>query len=491
MRFSMFCRRRTLLPVLIALVLGMSTVRSIALAQCEDDGEWSGTDSLGTSHMAHTATLLDNGKVLIAGGVSWWAPSGRTRICELYDPTDDTWSDTGLLAVGRQNHTATRLANGRILIAGGLDSGSQHIPLCEVYDPPTEAWSETGSMYTGRGSHTATLLPDGTVLACGGIEGMGDIPTADATDTCEVYDSCNGVWTPTNSMSIERFGHTATLLNDGNVLVCGGFSDVYVAIETCELYDPSSGNWSSTGSLNVARGGFEVRNFTATLLGNGEVLVTGGHPGAGGEAIQSCELYDPVTGSWSLTADMSEGRINHSATLLENGKVLVAGGAGDPTWKASCELYDPDTETWCSVASLDTGRRLHTATLLGDGRVLSAGGNIGSGTITPSTELYESMEAPSDDSDGDGVPDEEDDCPDSDLSPTMVIDECDTGVENQLLEDGCTMADLIAQCADGAQNHGAFIRCVAHLSNLWKCQGLIGGGEKGHIQSCAAQADIP
>ena len=95
------------------------------------------------------------------------------------------------------------------------------------------------------------------------------------------------------------------------------------------------------------------------------------------------------------------------------------------------------------------------------------------------------------DGDGDQVPDDDDDCPNSDLSPEIVIDDCDTGVENELLEDGCTMADLIAQCADGVSDHGAFVRCVAHLTNLWKCEGMIDGGEKGDIQSCAGKADIP
>ncbi|MEE9186918.1 MAG: hypothetical protein V3U10_02675 [Bacteroidota bacterium] len=95
------------------------------------------------------------------------------------------------------------------------------------------------------------------------------------------------------------------------------------------------------------------------------------------------------------------------------------------------------------------------------------------------------------DLDGDGVPDDEDNCPDSDLGAVVVIDECETGVENQFLEDGCTMADTVMQCSEGVGNHGAFVRCVAHLTNFWKCQGLIAGDEKGAIQSCAGQADIP
>jgi len=95
------------------------------------------------------------------------------------------------------------------------------------------------------------------------------------------------------------------------------------------------------------------------------------------------------------------------------------------------------------------------------------------------------------DSDGDGIPDDEDACPDSDLAETIVIDGCDSGVENMLFGDGCTMADLIAECADGASNHGDFVSCVAHLTNEWKRAGLITGQEKGAIQSCAAQSNIP
>ena len=95
------------------------------------------------------------------------------------------------------------------------------------------------------------------------------------------------------------------------------------------------------------------------------------------------------------------------------------------------------------------------------------------------------------DSDGDGVPDVEDDCPESDLNPTIVIDDCETGVENQLLDDGCTMADLITQCAEDAVDHGAFVRCVSNLTNLWKCRKIINGGEKGAIMSCAAQSSLP
>ncbi len=95
------------------------------------------------------------------------------------------------------------------------------------------------------------------------------------------------------------------------------------------------------------------------------------------------------------------------------------------------------------------------------------------------------------DSDQDGVPDAEDSCPESNLEDTVIIDDCDTGVTNEIVAEGCTMSDLIAQCAEGAKNHGKFVSCVAHLTNDWMKAGLISGKEKGKIQKCAAQADIP
>lgn len=361
-------------------VCGSLCSGTVALAQM-----WSPTDSLGISHGFHTATTLGNGKVLVAGGVEVWSPSGRTQVCELYDPNSGTWSDTGLMQMGRQDHTATLLLDGTVLVAGGLDPSSQFLTSCELYDPGSGTWSKTGSMGTPRARHTATLLPDGTVLVSGGFP---------ATASCEIYDPSTGSWSSTDSMTTARYGHSAALLGNGKVIVVGGFDDVGVATNSCELYDPLTETWSPTGTLNVARGGPEMRNLTATLLENGKLLVTGGSPAGGGDAIKSCELYDAVTETWLFTGDMAEGRRVHSATLLENGEVLVAGGTGAVQWKASCELYDPTTGIWRTAPSMATGRHGHTATLLGNGKVLAVGGTIASSTLTPLCELYDSASVP-------------------------------------------------------------------------------------------------
>ncbi len=354
---------------------------------------WSPTESLGTSHGFHTATVLGDGKVLVAGGIKTWSPSGRTRVSELYDPTSETWSGAGLMQTGRQDHTATLLADGRVLVSGGLDPSSQFVASCELYDPVAGtgagAWSNTGSMGTGRARHTATLLPDGKVLVCGGFP---------LTESCELYDASTEAWSPTDSMGIARTGHSAAMLGNGRVIVVGGSVAGGVATNSCELYDydplTMTGTWSFTGMLNVARGGPEMRNLTATILGSGKLLATGGLPGVVGDPIKSCELYDSVTESWSLTGDMAEGRRTHSATLLRNGRVLAAGGTGTPIWKASCELYDPGTGTWSNTDSLAIARSGHTATLLGNWKVLAVGGTIAASTLTPLCELYEASSIP-------------------------------------------------------------------------------------------------
>jgi N-acetylneuraminic acid mutarotase len=236
-------------------------------------------------------------------------------------------------------------------------------------------------MIEARANHTATLLPDGKVLVVGGGSGGFDLLAS-----AELYDPGNGSWTTTGKMNEARTGHTATLLPDGKVLVAGGFSgisnDSVAYTGLVELYDPGTGSWTVTGSMIEARQG-----HTATLLRDGKVLVAGG--GSRGDG-SSAELYDPRSRSWTATGDMIQGHPEHTATLLSNGKVLVAGGAGSRAagdTLASAELYDPGSGTWTATGSMIAARRAHTATLLPDGKVLVAGG-IGGDTLA-SAELYD------------------------------------------------------------------------------------------------------
>ena len=312
-------------------------------------GTWSTTGSM-TAARSTTATLLTDGRVLAAGGCGAFDIFDDCLTvlasAELYNPATGTWSATGSMSVARWFHTATRLLDGRVLVAGGFDSAFANLTSAELYDPATGTWSPTGSTSVGRFGFIATLLLDGRVLVAGG--------GANGT-SAELYDPATGTWSPTGSTSVGRFGFPATRLRDGRVLVAGGGANNTSA----ELYDPTTGTWSPTGSMSVGRFG-----FPATLLMDGRVLIVGG--GANGT---SAELYDPTTGAWSPTGSTS-GRFFSTATLLMDGTVLVTGGSPNGT---SAELYDPTTGTWSATAST-TACCFSSATLLLTGRVLVAGG---------------------------------------------------------------------------------------------------------------------
>ena len=321
------------------------------------NGTWSATGSLHTARSSHTATLLPNGNLLVAGGA---AVSLGTSLnsAEIFDPTSGTWSVTGRLATARNVHTATLLPDGKVLVAGG-NLGFGPTASAELYDPASGIWTPTGNMTSARYYHTATLLPNGKVLVVG----------SPGVATAELYDPVSGSWTTTGPPITSRWSHTATLLPNGRVLVAGGSSGIGTPIKLAELYDPATGTWTATGRLVKAR-----QVHTATLLPDDKVLVAGGQ-GVGIEELTSAELYDPVSGTWTLTGTLAVPRAYHTATLLPNGKVMAAGGNnGINFMEASVELYDPGSGTWTATGSLDPGRYYHTASLLPDGKVLVAGG---------------------------------------------------------------------------------------------------------------------
>jgi N-acetylneuraminic acid mutarotase len=353
---------------------------------------WTYTGSLNSARYFHTATLLPNGKVLVAAGATNTSNPFNFIVldtAELYDAGTGTWTTTGRLGTARYLHTATLLPTGKVLVAGGDYTNLAVTNSAELYDPATGTWSPTGNLNIARSWYAATLLANGKVLVAGGFNDLGIL------DSAELYDPATAQWTLTGKLNVARYGQTATLLRDGKVLIAGGTDDGDLAstLASAELYDPATGNWSVTGSLNASR-----IFHTATMLPNGKVLVAGGYKWPP-VSLRSAELYDPATRTWSVTGNLNAARDAHSATLLPNGKVLVAGGED---WNGACsplcppplnlnaaELYDPNTATWNNTEHLNSARPRHTATLLQNGKVLVAGG--GDNVIGPidSAELYD------------------------------------------------------------------------------------------------------
>ena len=375
----------TLLPngrVLVAGVAG-SVYDETAVLFDPGTGAWIVTDKMGVARSSHTATLLTDGRVLVAGGIR---QSTYQSSAELYDPATGAWTATGSLNTGRNNHTATLLSDGRVLVAGG-DNGSGVLGNSEIYNPATGAWAVTGSLKTIRYSHTATLLPDGKVLVAGGHNGSGVLGSS------EIYNPATGAWAVTGSLKTIRYSHTATLLPDGRVLVAGGYFNGYVGtppsgsweefpLSSAELYNPASGAWTTTGSMSAA-----CFNRTATLLPDGRVLVAGGSNWV--SSLNSSEAYDPDTGLWTATGSMSSTRCYHTATLLPDGSVLVAGGSGSSGILSSAEIYTPSAAACSVTGSMNLARFANTANLLLDGRVLVAGGyNTSSNSYIKNAEGY-------------------------------------------------------------------------------------------------------
>ena len=323
---------------------------------------------LSQARFRHTATLLQNGLVLIAGGTSGVPLSSA----ELFDPWTQHRTITGSLGQVRWGHTATLLRNGRVLVVGGAGPAGTS---AELYDPATGVWTAAGVLNRGRFLHTATLLPNGRVLVAGGLDPHAATPLADA----ELYDPASGTWQETGALGQARGEHAAVLLASGKVLAVGGNVLSDGVLSSAETYDPGTGTWSRAGDLATAR-----RATTATLLPDGRVLAAGGADPNG--PLASAELYDSATGSWTPTGSLAVARWFHTATPLPDGRVLVCAGSEYESL-SSVEVYEPETGTWAEGGGLQMARDRHTATLLPTGGVLIAGGNVVGGEVLASLEI--------------------------------------------------------------------------------------------------------
>jgi Putative Ig domain len=331
-----------------------ATPFTVRVAMARPAAAFMPTGSMTVARTAHTATLLLDGRVLIAGG--------GVASAELYDPTSQTFTATGSMTLAQDARSATLLANsklpnyGKVLMTGGDEL------IAQLFDPTAGTFTATGSMLAQHLGQTATLLQNGQVLVAGG-----------ETAKAELFNPSTGTFTPTGSMTVSRSAHTATLLTDGRVLIAGGVQDfgpgtvpipLGPGVASAELYDPVSGKFTSTGSMSEGRSG-----HTATLLDDDTVLITG--------TDNTAELFSPGTGTFSVVGELLTPRCGATETLRNDSTVLVAGGracGGHITSRATAELFAPESGGFVATGSLITARDGHTATRLVDGTVLITGG---------------------------------------------------------------------------------------------------------------------
>jgi subtilisin family serine protease len=345
-------------------------------------GEFVGIVTPAVARSGHTATLLKNGQVLLAGG------SFESTVAELYNASTGSFTPAGNLQTARVGHTATLLPSGKVLLAGG-SNGSVTLSSAELYDPTAQASSLTGAMTVARQEQTATLLGNGTVLIAGGEGPAGPLASA------ELYNPVRGSFTAIGSMTSARLHHTATLLKDGTVLLAGGCDPN--CLFSAEIYNPLTGQFSGVGDMLAGTRSGQ----TATLLTNGMVLLAGGFYGTG--SMPTAELYNPSAKLFTATGEMINGAVAlHAATLLNNGLVLLTGtedAAGAGTWSLNgAQTYDPLYGLFTAASKMARARSRHTATALSNGQVLITGGDqigctpLGNGwcqpAYGPSAELY-------------------------------------------------------------------------------------------------------
>jgi Bacterial Ig domain/Kelch motif len=370
-----------------ASLLGFIAFLSAINASAQAQGTFAPIGSLPSPQRNAASTLLPSGIVLIVGGID---ASSRLTSLVIFDPISETFSS--IENMDASYDTATLLTDGEVLLAGrgnfvSMGPNDSILTTAQLYDPSDSSLASTGPMLEGVNSAASVRLPDGRVLLVGGrIYNQDATPTANA----EIYDPTSGTFSFTGTMTTPRYNHTATLLQNGEVLVAGGSSSSVTGapLASAELYNPTTGAFSPAVNMTTAHA-----NHTATILADGRVLIAGGSnrvSDAKNGVTAVAEIYDPSTNTFTATGLLQTPREFHTATRLNNGDVLVAGGDDSSNVLNSTELYAPASGTFTFADPMSMPREELTATLLGSGSVLVAGGLTGftEGAITDKAELY-------------------------------------------------------------------------------------------------------
>src|SRR5271166_5912276 len=353
-----------------------------------------------TSPRANAAAIrLRDGRVLICGGTATGEVGGVLSSAELYDPAASTFTPIGAMTVPRSGQTITMLRDGRVLLTGGVQNVGfrSQLASAEIYDPASGTFSATGSMSTPREGHTATMLRDGRVLIVGGSPNG-----VHTSGSAEIYDPSSGGFSLTGRLNQPRVAHVAALLGSGKVLIAGGgrggMPSGYISYDTAELYDPVTGSFTAMGAhMKSDRVG-----AAAVRPNDGRVLIVGGKSGRvvtgrnlnlrSLTPLNTAEIFDPESGTFTRTGDMSAPHYLPTATTLDDGNVLVVGGwiiqGPVVVGMRDAEVYQPATNVFSQVTPTNVARLTNTATLLNDGEVLIAGGVADKSLITASVEFY-------------------------------------------------------------------------------------------------------
>jgi len=336
----------------------------------------------------HTATKLNNGQVLGAGGDSYSLTTTKDTVhdqCFLYLPTQNKFMQTGKLNVARAYHTATLLKSGKVLVTGGT-SPSTYEKSTEIFDPATGKWTKGKDMFKHRWDHAAVRMQDAKnmVLVTGGFY------SSDSTNSVIIYDPTSDTWaSPSSSLTEIRRGHTMTMLKTGDVLVAGGVKgkniSTYDSLDTLELFKANGTVLPIAAKMHWKRNG-----HTATLLQSGKVLIVGGICWKGCTGTKVNDIYDPMKNSVTSLGYPGTPPTGHAAAPLKDGRVLVAGNSSYKSDSKMAVTYDPQggLTAWKQEPNMHYGRRGPQAVTLDSGKVLLVGGDTDPGIYPDAAEVY-------------------------------------------------------------------------------------------------------
>ena len=355
-----------------------------------------------TAQTNHIAAALPDGRAIVMGGntsASVLVPD--STLSQVFDPATEKFTAGPDLMFSAQAQQFTSFATletgGFLLVGSGIDGpprGPPQFVVTQQFDPATSKFTRVGDAFTGSTAfRTATPLPDGGALLTGGLTRR----SSPVNNVADRYDAVSSQWRSATPMLHVRVLHTATLLNDGRVLVVGGLSccqfpnpSTEFFTNTAEIYDPALDRFTPTGSMTVARGG-----HAAAILPDGRVLISGGSNDPG-PAPLGTEIFDPATGQFSPGGDLRAARDSHAAVTLTDGRVLVLGGEAPPEAAGrvgvgvpETEIFDPSAGRWTAGPRLDPAFFAATVTMLGNGKVLVFGGQDAGGFPVAKVAIFE------------------------------------------------------------------------------------------------------